>query len=327
MCVRGIATSKYINLYTDFAFKKIFGTEANKDILISFLNTFLEFEGDKAIEDIEYINPEQLGDTNRERRAIYDVYCTTKEGERFIVEMQRAKQDYFKDRALYYSSFAIREQGQKGGDKPWDYHLMPVYVIGILDFRIDDDPTRADKVITRVRLKDDDNRTFSDRLQLVFLEMPKFRKREDELESFSDKWLFVIKNLYQLDDKPKGLTEGIFKKLFKEASVANLQSPEKEEYEESLKIYRDWYNVIDTAKNEGLAEGRAEGEAKGRAEGLAEGRAEGLAEGEAKGRAEGLAEGAKQQAIETARKMKAKGLDFETIADFTGLSAEEIKNL
>ena len=323
MCVRGIATSKYINLYTDFAFKKIFGTEANKDILISFLNTFLEFDGEKAIEDIEYINPEQLGDTNRERRAIYDVYCTTKEGERFIVEMQRAKQDYFKDRALYYSSFAIREQGQKGGDKPWDYHLMPVYVIGILDFRIDDDPTRADKVITRVRLKDDDNRTFSDRLQLVFLEMPKFRKREDELESFSDKWLFVIKNLYQLDDKPKGLTEGIFKKLFKEASVANLQSPEKEEYEESLKIYRDWYNVIDTAKNEGLAEGRAEG----RAEGLAEGEAKGRAEGEAKGRAEGLAEGAKQQAIETARKMKAKGLDFETIADFTGLSAEELKDL
>ena len=315
MCVRGIATSKYINLYTDFAFKKIFGTEANKDILISFLNTFLEFDGDKAIEDIEYISPEQFGDTNRERRAIYDVYCTTKEGERFIVEMQRAKQDYFKDRALYYSSFAIREQGQKGGDKPWDYHLMPVYVIGILDFRIDDDPARADKVITRVRLKDDDNRTFSDRLQLVFLEMPKFRKREDELESFSDKWLFVIKNLYQLDDKPKGLTEGIFKKIFKEASVANLQSPEKEEYEESLKIYRDWYNVIDTAKNEGLAEGRAEG----LAEGEAKGRAEGLAEG--------LAEGANQQAIETARNAKTLGLPVETISQLTGLSAEEIKDL
>ena len=114
-------------------------------------------------------------------------------------------------------------------------------------------------------------------------------------------------------------TDFAFKKIFKEASVANLQSPEKEEYEESLKIYRDWYNVIDTAKNEGLAEGRAEGEAKGRAEGLAE--------GEAKGRAEGLAEGAKQQAIETARNAKTLGLLVETIAQLTGLSAEEIKDL
>ncbi len=327
MCVSGIAISKYINLYTDFAFKKLFGTEANKDILISFLNTFLEFEDDKQIEDIEYINPEQLGDTSRERKAIYDVYCKTKEGERFIVEMQRAEQDYFRDRALYYSSFAIREQGKKGGREPWDYHLMPVYVVAILDFEIDKDPARADKVVTRVRLKDDDNRIFSDRLQLVFLEMPKFRKKEDELETFSDKWLFVIKNLYQLEDKPRALTDGIFKKLFKEASVANLQQREKEQYEESLKAYLDWYNVLNSAKNAGVREGEAKGRAEGLAEGEAKGRAEGLAEGEAKGRAEGLAEGAKKQAIETARNAKALGLPVETIAQLSGLSEDEINGL
>lgn len=261
MCIPGTAMSRYINFYTDFAFKKIFGTEENKDLLISFLNALLDLKGDGEIKDLTYLNSENLGEDIRERRAIYDVYCQTKGGDRFIVEMQKAKQDHFQNRSIYYSSFAIREQGQKGkkDNMPWDYCLSPVYVVGILNFEMDE-TNKSDRVISKVKLKDEDNKDFSDKLNFIFVEMPKFRKTETELETFMDKWLYVIKNLYRLQDKPAALTEGIFKKLFEVAEIAAFSKNERYDYEENLKNYLDWFNVMRTAKNEGRAEGRAEGE-------------------------------------------------------------------
>lgn len=261
MCIPGTAMSRYINFYTDFAFKKFFGTEANKDLLISFLNALLDLKGDGEIKDLTYLNSENLGEDIRERRAIYDVYCQTKGGDRFIVEMQKAKQDHFQDRSIYYSSFAIREQGQKGkkDNMPWDYCLSPVYVVGILNFEMDE-TNKSDRVISKVKLKDEDNKDFSDKLNFIFVEMPKFRKTEAELETFMDKWLYVIKNLYRLQDKPAALTEGIFKKLFEVAEIAAFSKNERYDYEENLKNYLDWFNVMRTAKNEGREEGRAEGE-------------------------------------------------------------------
>lgn len=296
MCVPGTAISRYINFYTDFAFKKIFGTEANKDLLISFLNGLLDLNGEGEISDVIYLNSENLGDNISERRAIYDVYCQTKGGDRFIVEMQKAKQDHFQDRSIYYSSFAIREQGQKGkqDNMPWDYSLSPVYVVGILNFRMDETDT-SNKVITKVRLKDDDNKDFSDKLNFIFLEMPKFRMKENELETFMDKWLYVIKNLYRLQDKPAALTEGIFRKLFDVAEIAAFTKEERYDYEESLKNFRDMYNTISSAERKGRAEGRAEGEAIG--------------------------------ILKTAKKMKAEGIDINVISKLTDLSIEEIKEL
>jgi predicted transposase/invertase (TIGR01784 family) len=277
MCIPGTALSRYINFYTDFAFKKFFGTEANKDLLISFLNAMLNFRDDKEIVDLTYFNTEQLGYSNNERRAIYDVYCQTKGGERFIVEMQKAKQDNFRDRALYYSSFAIQEQGQKGAKEnmSWDYKLSPVYVVGILDFKMDDSPKKSNNVITRIKLKDEDNEVFNENLNFIFIEMPKFRKEESELETIIDKWFYAIKNLYRLQDKPAALTEGIFNKLFEVAEIAAFSKNERYDYEENLKNFLDWFNIMRTAKNEGLAEGREIGIEAGRIEGRAEGRAEG----------------------------------------------------
>ena len=289
----GTALSRYINIYTDFAFKKIFGTEANKDLLISFLNQLMGLTGDSEITDVTYLNPEQLGDNINERRAVYDVYCSTGNGEHFIVEMPKAKQDHFKDRALYYSSFAIREQGTKGSIlKPWDYKLMPVYVVGILNFVMDEDD---EEVITRVTLKDDRNREFNKNLQFIFIEMPKFTKEETELETFLDKWLYVIKNISRLDDKPQALTEGIFKKLFDVAEISQFSKVDRAEYEESLKVFWDFSNVLSTAERKGRAEGRAEGE--------------------------------RNEKLRSAKNFKELGVDVETISKATGLTKEEIENL
>lgn len=292
MCMPGIAMSRYMDFYTDFAFKKIFGTEANKDLLISFLNGLLNLEGKKEIEDLTYMNTEQLGENNSERRAIYDVYCQTREGDRFIVEMQKAKQDYFKDRTLYYSSFAIREQARKGSlETPWDYHLSPVYVVSILNFEMDDSNTSSDKVITKVKLKDNENRDFSDKLNFIFLEMPKFRKEESELNTFIDKWLYVIKNLCRLADKPVALTEGIFKKLFSVAEIAAFSKEERYDYEESLKNSRDMYNTLVSAENKGRIEGRAESR------------------------------------LEMAKSLKSQGVDSLIISKASGLTVDEVEKL
>ena len=326
MCIPGTAMSRYINFYTDFAFKKFFGTEANKEFLISFLNALLELNGEKEIADLTYLNTEQLGFSNNERRAVYDVYCTTKEGERFIVEMQKAKQENFRDRALYYSSFAIQDQGQKGTKNNtvyWDYKLSPVYVVGILDFVMDDSPEKVNHLITKVQLKDDLNEVFNKNLNFIFIEMPKFRKEEGELETFMDKWLYAIKNLGKLDDKPTALTEAIFKRFFEVAEIAAFSKTERYDYEENLKNCNDWFSVMNTAKKDGLEEGEAIGIEKGRAEGRAEGEAIGLQKGEAIG----LQKGETIGILKTAKKMKEEGLDVNVISRLTNLSVDKIEKL
>jgi predicted transposase/invertase (TIGR01784 family) len=195
---------------------------------------------------------------------------------------------------LYYSSFAIQEQAQKGtkdNSAHWDYKLSPVYVVGILDFMMEDTARRAGDIITKVHLKDEHNEVFNENLNFIFIEMPKFRKTESELVTIMDKWLYAIKNLGKLDDKPVALTEAIFNRFFEVAEIAAFSKTERYDYEENLKNYTDWFNVLNTAKKEGLVEGRAEGIAEGRAVGLAEGLEEGKAIGLKKGRAEGEAIG------------------------------------
>jgi hypothetical protein len=120
--------SKYFNPYTDFGFKKLFGEEGSKDLLIDFLNQLLPTQ--HQIAKLSFKNPENLSTTLEERKAIFDIYCESASGERFIVEMQKAKMHFFKDRSLFYSTFPIREQGQKG---VWDFRLLPVYFIAILN--------------------------------------------------------------------------------------------------------------------------------------------------------------------------------------------------
>ena len=310
---RNLETDRYINPYTDFGFKKLFGTEMNKDLLISFLNAL--FNGKKQeITDVQYLNAEHLGDGYGDRRAVFDVYCMTADGSRFIVEMQKAEQTYFKDRSIYYSTFAIREQAVRGNE--WDYHLEDVYAVGVLNFVFPNDEYPADSYYHEIKLKDHkDNHVFYDKLTFVYLEMPKFTKTEDELETMFDKWMFVLHNLGRLLDRPKALQDRVFKKLFEQAEIARYSESERRQYYESQKEYWDYYSTMSTSYNKGHAKGRAEG----RAEGLAEGHAEGLAEG----RAEGLAEANR----ENARRMKELGLDCSVISQVTGLTVEEIETL
>lgn len=247
--------AKYINPFTDFGFKKIFGEEASKPLLIDFLNALLP-QKNKII-DLSFKNTEQLGQTEADRKAIYDIYCENENGEKFIVELQKAKQNYFKERTLYYSTFPIREQAEKG---EWNYNLKAVYCVGILDFTFDDYENEPEKteVVHTIQLKNQKGKIFYDKLTYIYLEIPNFKQKEDELKSRLDKWLYFIKHLEDFQTIPAIFKDDIFTKAFEKAELAKLGQAELDSYENSLKYYRDLKGVIDTAFDEGKMEGKIE---------------------------------------------------------------------
>ena len=246
---------KYINFFTDFGFKKLFGSEPSKDLLIDFLNELLKGR-EEPIKTLTFKKTEHLGASELDRKAIFDLYCESETGEKFIVELQKAKQKFFKDRSIFYSTFPIQEQAERGD---WDFKLKAVYTIGILDFVFDEDKN-DDKFFYDVRLTEQESqKVFCDKLVFLYLEMPKFNKTEKELETHFDKWMFAIKNLSKLEEIPGSLHEEVFERFFEIAEIAHMDNEERSTYENSLKYYRDMNNVLATAKGEGWAEGKAEG--------------------------------------------------------------------
>lgn len=275
---------KYINPFTDYGFKKLFGEELNKDLLLDFLNELLK-EEQGVITDLTYLKNEHLGTTEVDRKAIFDLYCENEKGEKFIVELQKTKQKFFKDRTLYYSTFPIREQA---GRTDWIYELKAVYTIAILDFVFDEDRNMPDKFRYDVKLTDiDTNRIFYDKLTFIYLEMPKYNKTIDQLETRFDKWLYVIRNLNKLDRIPDKLREKIFDKLFETAEIAKFTTDQVRSYEDSLKYYRDIKASLDTKFEEGMIKGK----------------------------------------IEIAQNLLKKGFNVTDVAEFTGLSVKEIEEI
>ena len=296
-------SGRYINPYTDFGFKYLFGTEPNKENTLELVNALLQ--GREHIRSLTLIPTEQLGDTQDDRRSVFDVYCENEQGDKIIIEMQKADQPWFKDRSVYYSSFPIRSQGEKG---KWLFGLKAVYTIGILNFVFDDDKDNEEYYHHVVQLMDVEKKTvFYDKLTYIYLEMPKFRKTEDELVTMTDKWLYALKHLPDLLERPKALQERIFRKFFDVAEIAALSKEEYAKYWESEKIFYDNVGAFMAARAKGIAEGEAKGKAEGRAEGRAEGKDEANRE--------------------NARKMKAKGYKADDIAEITGLSEKEVEAL
>lgn len=277
----------YVDPRTDFGFKYLFGTELNKDLLIGFLNAL--FHGEHVVKDVTYLNSEQLGRGRDERHAIFDVYCEGENGERFIVEMQNAYQKFFKDRSVYYSTFPIREVPPLGN---WNFELPAVYTIGILNFVFDEDRDSKDYYHHEVKLMDVARKTvFYDKLTYIYLELPKFTKKEDELETLFEKWVFVLRNLSRLMERPAALQERIFTRLFEAAAIARFTPEQRFGYEDSLRAYRDMNAIMATAEEKSKTEGK------------------------------------KEKAQEIARQMQADGLPMATIIKYTGLSAEELEQL
>ncbi len=325
---------KYINPFTDFGFKKIFGTEANKDLLIDFLNELLAFEN-QEIKELTFKKNAQLPENEQERKAVYDLFCENEKGEKFIVEMQQAKQRFFKDRMLYYSTFSIAEQAPKGKikdpktgvEKTWDYNLKAVYVIAILNFEIPWADKMEGKLLSRNKLLDvEDHRIFYNKLTFITLELPYFNKTLDELETNFDKWLYVLKHLETFERLPDKIKNKIFEKLMSVAEYAKLTQEERLEYELSLSYYRDLYAMIDTAKEDGREEEREKllpllEQAQQKVE------QERKEKELAKQKAEQERREKKNMALNFAKFLKDSGKSIDEIVQATGLSKDEIEKL
>ncbi len=285
---------KYINPFTDYGFKRLFGEEPNKDLLLDFLNELLK-EKEGIITEISYLPNAKLPITIGERKAIFDIYCKNEKGEYFIVEMQKAEQKYFKDRTLFYSTFPIQEQARNKG-KNWDFKLKHVYTIGILDFEFKEDEAYPEKYKYEAKLLETETKkVFYKKLTYIYLSMPKFKKTLDELETKFDKWLYVLKHLDTFERIPEKIKGKIFQKLFKTAELAKFNPDELKEYEASINAYRDIKNSVDTAFEKGIEKGIEKGE--------------------------------KKKAIKVAKKMIKKEMDISLISEMTGLTEKEINTL
>lgn len=310
---------KYVDPRTDFGWKFYFGREENKVLLIEFLNSL--FQGEKIISDLRYKPVEYDGDYEEMRRVVFDLHCMGSDGEVFIIEMQQLFQEFFKDRALYYTSRLINKQlarGKKGND----YYLPEVYFIGILEFNMDGNGNSGISRVTEhpyfydIALCDKlTKEIFYDKLGYKMISLPLFNKQPEELKSVMDQWLYLLKHLSTMDRLPSFLDKRIFGLIFEIGEIGKLTEEELMSYEASLKHKRDAESVFNSAKKSGEAKGLAEGKAKG------------LAEGKALGLAEGKAEGERKKALETAKAFKEMGLPIADVAKGTGLSVEEIEKL
>ena len=312
---------QYAELLCDFMFKRLFGSEANKDVLIGFLNVLLE---DVEIVDVDFIPTEHLGLTEDDRKVIFDIACRCRDGRVLIIEMQKGYQKHFRKRAVYYTTYPINDQGRHAhelylkrkaeaeadgkdfGEKfEWDYDLKPVTVVAILNFKFDhEDGWPQDRYHSSYRLREDScHEVMTDVLRFVFLELGRFKKRIWELRTVFDKWMYLLKHMHEMVAVPKEFSDPLFTRLFLLAEIHNFTAEEHRQYIKSLELMSEWDNIINSTAERSRAEGRAEGRLEGRLEGRAEER------------------------VGIAKKMKEMGLDDVVISQSTGLSFEEIEVL
>ena len=298
---------KYIDPLTDFGFKRIFGSDPHKDLLIGLLNSV--FGGRKHIVSLEYNKNEHQGDTGDEGGAIFDLTCTGQDGERMIIEVQRGRQANFRQRAIYYTSLLAAGQAPRGKRAGWGYALPEIYFIALLeDFSVDMD--NNGRYLQDICLANrDTGKVFYEGLGYIFLELVNFAKKEEELENDLDKWLYVLKNMSHMDKIPVFVRKTIFEKVFSIAEYSNMTREEKNMYNSALKRKWDNQNVLDyavkTAKEEGMKEERAKAEAEKKKIILA-------------------AEAEKRKIVLALKKL---GMPAKDIATAVGLALEEVEQL
>ena len=281
---------RYADLLVDEVFKLVFGRESTKDVMIEFLNQVIP---DRTIVDLEFIDKEMHPIERDAKGTVYDMFCKTNDGARIIVEVQRRKQPFYPERALYYSTFQIQRQVEAGAK---DYDFLPVYVISILDFMIDTKST-SDKVKTTYRLYEEDSHNLlTDRVTFIFIELPKFRKSIQELDgNILEGMYFCFKNIAILDERPGVLDHQIFRRIFEVTELYNMDQVTRNKVLDKMTTERDLINQMAYARKVAIEEGLAEGRAEGRAE----------------------------ERAENIRKMLSAGIPAATLADALGITIEE----
>ena len=249
---------KYADLLDDDVFKLVFGRESTKDVMTEFLNQVIP---DRKIVDLEFIDKEMHPVERDAKGVVYDMFCKTDSGARIIVEVQRRKQPFYPERAIYYSTFQIQRQVEAGADS---YDFLPVYVVNIMNFKMDnrEDDTNV-KTIYRL-YEENSHRLLTDRITFIFIELPRFRKSVYELDgNVLEGMYFCFKNMAVLDNRPKVLTHSVFNKIFEASELYNMDKVTRDKVIHKMTTERDLRNQMAYARQEAISEGREEGRKEG----------------------------------------------------------------
>jgi predicted transposase/invertase (TIGR01784 family) len=312
----------FAKLIYDSGFKIVFGTEGRSEkLLMTMLNRLLGLK----IVKVKYLPTERLGLTEEESKSVFDIYCRDSHGRRFLIEMQMWSQHYYHKRAVYYSTLSVQDQCrierqiQKGQGRPWDYYFAPVFQVSFLNFPnliVGDKDDGCNQYVSHfVYRSKDTGRELGDGTNIIFIDLQKFMKSEDECETLQDKWLYSIRNMHMLKERPAWVAGSELEELYNEAEIASWSSEKRIQYEKNIMNQNDYDNIFYERYHDGHKIGRAEG----RAEGHAEGRAEGHAEGRSVGVIDGKSE--------VAKNMLKEGMDVDLISRLTGLTEEQIRRL
>ena len=313
---------RYVDILTDAGLKAVFGDQRNKDVLIDLLNVILPPH--RMVADISYETTEIPGFTLFNKSVRFDLRCRGEDGRQFIVELQCYHQANFFRRCVLYASKAYDMGSQRGDGQVYD--IPPVYFIGLLDKDLQDFQKHSpeDSVIAEYTFREKTTMKVPDEtIFCIFVELNRFDKELEECGTLLEQWCFALKHISTLDRLPEELRTEAFERLFQACEISRFEPEVKLKYEKEMITERDYYNMLNTAKADGLAEG----EAKGREEGLAEGEAKGREEGLAEGRTEGKAEGRNEEKIRIAKALKENGVADNIIAATTGIPEWQIATL
>lgn len=307
---------EYANLTYDSGFKIVLGTEGKSEgLLMALLNRFLP---DAGIVELWYLPPEHFGDSEDDGKSVFDVYCKDRNGTRYLIEMQMWTQHHFHKRAVYYAARSVMDQAREEKkyqkenlQRRWDYNFAPVYVICFLNFPceivgstgVDAERHMAHYVFRSI----ESGRKLGDNVNLVFIDLYRFRKQYSECKDMKERWIYSLKNMHLLKEQPSGIEGTELEELYREAYMAKW-TPEK----------IDKYRKLMTREDEILNSMREQREDAYR---------DGMEQGIERGREQGREQGRKQERIELAGRMIAAGMDIRQIADLTGLSVDAIQEV
>lgn len=229
----------YADLLLDLTFKKAFNPDTqNKVCLIELLNALLEGEIDEPIEDVQSRNKEYSDGSNENRTTIFDLHCVDTKKRKFIIEVQIAKQENIVNRAIYYAAQTVVSQGDRG--RGYKYGLDPVITVVFMEFSVFDE---QDKYLRKAMLREKDGARISRTLNFVFVELPKFRKKLEELETNLDKCLYALCHIKELRKMPSTYTGSSFELLFRTAELAKFSKEEQKMIDAAQKAKWDAYAI------------------------------------------------------------------------------------
>ena len=318
---KGVTKQKYVDILTNGGFKAFFGDENNKKLVMSVINTFLPEH--RRVVEIDYLPTEHQGPViGYSKEFHYDFSCTDASGAVFIVEMQNYSEKAWFKRCVSYASRAYDKQNKRGED----YDVQPVYLIGLMGVDIDhpDKEFWKDRYISEYTFREKDSHDLlGETIVIIFAELAKFCKAEDECHSKLDRMLYLLKNSGSLSAPPKWTIQEDYIEFLDACEIDGFDDDKRYNYDKDMYDEKRRKGEIAAAIEIGVSQGFE----KGHAEGLTEGLAEGLAKGHAKGHAEGLTEGIDKGIVLVAKNMLAAGFPYGQISQATGLDIATIEEL